>query len=43
LALGVAGIGIGMVFPTVATEIVASVPADEIGVANSEDSDESER
>jgi EmrB/QacA subfamily drug resistance transporter len=34
LALGVAGIGIGMVFPTVATEIVGSVPADEIGVAN---------
>jgi EmrB/QacA subfamily drug resistance transporter len=34
LALGVAGIGIGMVFPTVSTEIVASVPPEEIGVAN---------
>ena len=33
-ALTVAGIGIGLVFPTVATEVMTSVPAPEIGVAS---------
>ena len=32
-SLTVAGIGIGLVFPTVATEVMTSVPAPEIGVA----------
>jgi hypothetical protein len=30
-ALGVAGVGIAMVFPTVSTEVLASVPAEEVG------------
>jgi MFS family permease len=34
LALGVAGIGIGMVFPTVANAVLASVPVEEAGVAS---------
>ena len=34
LALGVAGVGIGMIFPTVSTEVAASVPPQDIGVAN---------
>jgi hypothetical protein len=33
-ALTVAGVGIGLVFPTVSGEIVASVPPGEIGVAS---------
>jgi MFS family permease len=33
-ALTVAGAGIGLVFPTVATEVMTSVPAPEIGVAS---------
>jgi EmrB/QacA subfamily drug resistance transporter len=33
-ALAVAGVGIGMVFPTVSTEVLASVPADVVGVAS---------
>ena len=33
-ALLVAGIGIGLIFPTVATEAVVSVPAEEVGVAS---------
>jgi EmrB/QacA subfamily drug resistance transporter len=33
-ALGVAGIGIGMVFPTVANAVLASVPLSEAGVAS---------
>ena len=33
-ALTVAGVGIGLVFPTVATEVMTSVPAPEIGVAS---------
>ena len=33
-ALTVAGVGIGLVFPTVAGEVVASVPPGEIGVAS---------
>jgi MFS family permease len=32
--LTVAGVGIGLVFPTVATEVMSSVPAHEIGVAS---------
>src|SRR5262249_60784533 len=31
-ALTVAGVGIGLVFPTVATEVMTSVPAPQIGV-----------
>jgi EmrB/QacA subfamily drug resistance transporter len=34
LALGLAGIGIGMVFPTVANAVLASVPLTEVGVAS---------
>jgi MFS family permease len=34
LALGVAGVGIGMVFPTVANAVLASVPLPEAGVAS---------
>jgi EmrB/QacA subfamily drug resistance transporter len=34
LALTVAGIGAGLVFPTVSTEVLASVPAEEVGVAS---------
>jgi EmrB/QacA subfamily drug resistance transporter len=34
LALGIAGIGIGMVFPTVANAVLASVPLTEAGVAS---------
>jgi EmrB/QacA subfamily drug resistance transporter len=34
LALGIAGIGIGMVFPTVANAVLASVPLSEAGVAS---------
>ncbi len=34
LALGVAGIGIGLVFPTVANAVLASVPLPEAGVAS---------
>src|SRR5260370_25235813 len=33
-ALTVAGVGIGLVFPTVSGEVVASVPPGEIGVAS---------
>jgi hypothetical protein len=33
-ALTAAGVGIGLVFPTVATEVMTSVPAAEIGVAS---------
>ena len=33
-ALTLAGAGIGLVFPTVATEVMTSVPAPEIGVAS---------
>jgi EmrB/QacA subfamily drug resistance transporter len=33
-ALGVAGLGIALVFPTVSTEVLASVPAAEVGVAS---------
>ena len=33
-ALTLAGVGIGLVFPTVATEVMTSVPAPEIGVAS---------
>ena len=33
-ALTLAGIGIGLVFPTVATEVMTSVPAPQIGVAS---------
>ena len=34
VALGVAGVGIGMVFPTVSTEVLSSVPGEEVGVAS---------
>jgi hypothetical protein len=34
VALTVAGVGIGLVFPTVAAEVMTSVPAPEIGVAS---------
>jgi EmrB/QacA subfamily drug resistance transporter len=34
LALGVAGVGISLVFPTVSTEVLASVPAEEVGIAS---------
>jgi EmrB/QacA subfamily drug resistance transporter len=34
VALGVAGVGIAMVFPTVSTEVLASVPAEEVGIAS---------
>jgi EmrB/QacA subfamily drug resistance transporter len=34
LALGIAGIGLGMVFPTVANAVLASVPPAEAGVAS---------
>jgi EmrB/QacA subfamily drug resistance transporter len=34
VALGVAGVGIGMVFPTVSTEVLAAVPPEEVGVAS---------
>jgi MFS family permease len=34
LALGVAGVGIGLVFPTVANAVLASVPLPEAGVAS---------
>ncbi len=34
VALAVAGVGIGMVFPTVSTEVLASVPGEEVGVAS---------
>ena len=33
-ALSVAGVGIGLVFPTVVTEVVTSVPAQQTGVAS---------
>jgi EmrB/QacA subfamily drug resistance transporter len=33
-ALTVAGVGIGLVYPTVATEVMTSVPAPQIGVAS---------
>ena len=33
-ALTVAGVGIGLVFPTVATEVMTSVPGPQIGVAS---------
>ena len=33
-ALGVAGVGIAMVFPTVSTEVLASVPPSDVGVAS---------
>ena len=33
-ALTLAGVGIGLVFPTVATEVMTSVPAPQIGVAS---------
>jgi EmrB/QacA subfamily drug resistance transporter len=34
LALTVAGVGTSLVFPTVSNEVVASVPAEEVGVAS---------
>jgi MFS family permease len=34
VALAVAGVGIGLVFPTVSTEVLASVPGEEVGVAS---------
>jgi EmrB/QacA subfamily drug resistance transporter len=34
VALGVAGVGISLVFPTVSTEVLASVPAEEVGIAS---------
>jgi MFS family permease len=34
MALGLAGIGIGLVFPTVANAVLASVPLEEAGVAS---------
>jgi EmrB/QacA subfamily drug resistance transporter len=34
LALGIAGVGIGMVFPTVANAVLGSVPLSEAGVAS---------
>jgi MFS family permease len=34
LALGVAGVGIALVFPTVSTEVLGSVPGEEVGVAS---------
>jgi EmrB/QacA subfamily drug resistance transporter len=34
VALGVAGVGISLVFPTVSTEVLASVPDDEVGIAS---------
>ncbi len=34
LALGIAGVGIGLVFPTVANAVLASVPLSEAGVAS---------
>jgi EmrB/QacA subfamily drug resistance transporter len=33
-ALGIAGIGISLVFPTVSTEVLASVPGEEVGIAS---------
>jgi predicted MFS family arabinose efflux permease len=33
-ALAVAGVGIALVFPTVSTEVLASVPPEEVGVAS---------
>jgi len=33
-ALGVAGVGISLVFPTVSTEVLAAVPAEEVGIAS---------
>jgi EmrB/QacA subfamily drug resistance transporter len=32
--LGLAGVGISMVFPTVSTEAISSVPPDEVGIAS---------
>jgi EmrB/QacA subfamily drug resistance transporter len=34
VALAVAGVGISLVFPTVSTEVLASVPAEEVGIAS---------
>jgi EmrB/QacA subfamily drug resistance transporter len=34
VALGIAGVGISMVFPTVSTEVLASVPGEEVGIAS---------
>jgi MFS family permease len=34
VALGIAGVGISLVFPTVSTEVLASVPAEEVGIAS---------
>jgi EmrB/QacA subfamily drug resistance transporter len=34
VALGVAGVGISLVFPTVSTEVLASVPDQEVGIAS---------
>ena len=34
VALGIAGIGISLVFPTVSTEVLASVPGEEVGIAS---------
>ncbi len=34
LALGVAGVGISMIFPTVANAVVGSVPPEEMGIAS---------
>jgi EmrB/QacA subfamily drug resistance transporter len=34
VALGIAGVGIALVFPTVSTEVLASVPGAEVGVAS---------
>jgi EmrB/QacA subfamily drug resistance transporter len=34
VALAVAGVGISLVFPTVSTEVLASVPGEEVGIAS---------
>jgi EmrB/QacA subfamily drug resistance transporter len=34
VALGIAGVGISLVFPTVSTEVLASVPGEEVGIAS---------
>jgi EmrB/QacA subfamily drug resistance transporter len=34
VALGIAGVGISLVFPTVSTEVLASVPPEEVGIAS---------
>ena len=34
VALGIAGVGISLVFPTVSTEVLAAVPGEEVGIAS---------